>query len=125
LATNAWLSELNLVISTAMQIKIILLSGLIAIANCACSKNDSPSANDGSPKPASEVKIKIGLNGEVHENGKVLSQEEFLQELQRLKAANIGVIYSRENAEKDPTAAQSDVISILQESGIPARYSKN
>jgi hypothetical protein len=104
--------------------KIILLCCLMTLSGfIGCSKNDGTSEN--TPKPSTEIKVKIGVNGETYVDNKLLTQEEFMQELQRLKQANGGIIYSRENPTAESSPAQSSMIEMLQESGIPLRFSKN
>jgi len=72
----------------------------------------------------SQLKIKIGPNGEIHANNKQLSQEEFMQELQRLKQSNGGIVYTRDNPNADTTPAQAAIVQLMEQSGIPLEFSR-
>src|SRR5687768_6367749 len=94
---------------------IILVCCLALIGAGGCKKKDAAAEAAAAgievpPPPTSQLKIKIGLNGDIHANNKVLTQEEFMQELQRLKQSNGGILYTRDNPTKDPNPAQAAVI---------------
>ncbi|MBM3838076.1 MAG: hypothetical protein FJ398_08945 [Verrucomicrobia bacterium] len=107
--------------------RLLMILGIgAALGFCGCNKNENsvPGAA-GKPVPVtSRLKIKIGPNGEIFANNKELSQEEFLQELQRLKQSNGGIVYTRDNPAADTTAAQTAVVAAIEQLGIPLEYSR-
>jgi hypothetical protein len=106
--------------------KLFLLCCLVtAVAACGCKKEETLSGPDGKPVAADrQFKIRIGLKGEIYANDRVLSQEEFFRELQRIKQSNGGIVYTRDNPGGESTPAQSAVLQILQDSEIPLQFSR-
>ena len=105
---------------------LIMLCIVAVVGLSGCKKKEGAGTGDTekSVPVTSHLKIKIGPNGEIFANNKQLSQEEFLQELQRLKQSNGGIIYTRDSPGGDSTPAQMAVIEGIQQSGIPLEYGR-
>ena len=105
---------------------LIMLCIVAAVGLCGCKKKEGsvPVGTEKSVPVTSQLKIKIGPNGEIFANNKQLSQEEFMQELQRLKQSKGGIVYTRDNPAGDTTAAQMVVVQAIQQFGIPLEYSR-
>ncbi len=103
-----------------------MLCIVAAVGFCGCKKKEGtvPVGTEKSVPVTSQLKIKIGPNGEIFANNKQLSQEEFMQELQRLKQSKGGIVYTRDNPSGDTTAAQMVVVEAIQQFGIPLEYSR-
>ncbi|MBI2947304.1 MAG: hypothetical protein HYY23_06640 [Verrucomicrobia bacterium] len=102
----------------------IMLCIVVAVGLCGCKKQEGTVPAGSEKSVSSRLKIKIGLNGEIFANNKQLSQEEFLQELQRLKQSNGGVVYTRDNPAGDTTPAQMGIVEAIEQLGIPLEYSR-
>ena len=103
-----------------------MLCIVAAVGLCGCKKKQAsvPVGTETSVPVTSQLKIKIGPNGEILANNKQLSQEEFMQELQRLKESKGGIVYTRDNPDGDTTPAQMAVVEAIQQIGIPLEYSR-
>ena len=103
-----------------------MLCIMAVVGLCGCKKKEAtgPVGTETSVPVASQLKIKIGPKGEIFAGNKQLSQEEFMQELQRLKQSNGGVVYTRDNPAGDTTPAQTAVVEAIQRIGIPLEFSK-
>jgi biopolymer transport protein ExbD len=107
-----------------MKLFIMLcVVAVVALSGCKKKEATGPVGTETSAPVTSQLKIKIGPNGEIHANNKQLSQEEFMQELQRLKQSNGGIIYTRDNPNADTTPAQTAVVQLMEQSGIPLEFS--
>jgi biopolymer transport protein ExbD len=116
----------NFALENCFMKTFIMLCVVAAVGLCGCKKKEStaPVGAEKSAPVTSQLKIKIGPNGEIFANNKQLSQEEFMQELQRVKQSNGGIVYTRDNPLGDTTAAQMAVVETIQQSGIPLEYSR-
>lgn len=104
---------------------IVICCFVTFVAICGCKKEGGFTTVDGETAPVtSELKIKIGVNGGVYANNKLLTPEEFLQELQRVKQANGGIAYTLENPNSDSTAAQDAILRVMQQSEVPLKYQR-
>ena len=104
---------------------LIMLGIAAAVGLCGCQKQENTASVGSEKSPVtSRLKIKIGPGGEIFANNKQLSQEEFLQELQKVKESKGGVVYTRDNPAGDTTPAQMAVVEAIQQLGIPLEFSR-
>ncbi len=109
-----------------MKSFIILCVVATTLGFSGCKKKETtvPVGTEQAAPVASKLKIKIGPNGEITTNNKQLSQDEFMQELGRLKQSNGGIVYTRDNPSGDMTPAQGAVIDAINQFGIPLEFSR-
>ena len=70
------------------------------------------------------AKIKVTQEGNIYINNQLVSEPDFVRELERLKAVGGAVDYYRESPELEPTPAQFRVFQKIVEARLPVKLSE-